>query len=352
MQASQENFRFYVFTEWKNNAKAIDIYNKLRHAWNDQAPALSTIHRLIVAYRKGQGSLKDRPRSGRPRSSVTPATIETVRASITANSHQSLRDLANETDLSIKSVHNILRHELKLRNVCSVWIPHLLSDAQKQSRVNSAINIRRTLQNLQDLKSSRYAVEDETWINFIPTYTKAENRVWIPRDQKRPQVVRPSLTPKKTMLILAFTANKKFSIKTLPYGETLDSQGYIQFLQNTYNKWRCLRTDPIKPADLFWQHDNARPHVSKETKTFLTRKKVKMLFQAPHSPDLNLCDRFLFPLLKKELRKNTYRNHLEVQNKVQDILKHLPRTFLEHELVKLINHCEQVINMNGEYITK
>ena len=47
------------------------------HAWNDQTPGLSTIHRLIVAYLRDKG-LKDKPRSGRPRSSVTPATIETV----------------------------------------------------------------------------------------------------------------------------------------------------------------------------------------------------------------------------------------------------------------------------------
>ena len=176
--------------------------------------------------------------------------------------------------------------------------------------------------------------------------------MWISRDQRRPQVVRPSLTPKKTLLILAFTANKKFSIKTIPYGQTLDSQGYIQFLQSTCDKWRCLRTDPTKPMDLFWQHDNARPHVSCETKAFLRRKKINLVFQAPHSPDLNLCDRFLFPLLKKELRKHTFRNHIEIQIKALDVLKHLPTDIFERELVKLVNHCEQVINEHGEYITQ
>ncbi|QQP51239.1 Uncharacterized protein FKW44_012534, partial [Caligus rogercresseyi] len=45
--------------------------------------------------------------------------------------------------------------------------------------------------------------------------------------------------------------------------------------------------------------DNARPRTTTDTREFLTRRDVEPVKQSPYSPDLNLCDRFLF--LKVEL---------------------------------------------------
>ncbi|QQP53569.1 Hypothetical protein FKW44_006089 [Caligus rogercresseyi] len=50
--------------------------------------------------------------------------------------------------------------------------------------------------------------------------------------------------------------------------------------------------------------DNARPHTATDTKEFLTRRDVEPAKQSPYSPDLNLCDRFLFRKLKHLLRED------------------------------------------------
>ncbi|QQP57504.1 Hypothetical protein FKW44_002517, partial [Caligus rogercresseyi] len=50
--------------------------------------------------------------------------------------------------------------------------------------------------------------------------------------------------------------------------------------------------DPAESCLLMW--DNARPHTPTDTREFLTRRDMEPVKQSSNSPDLNLCDRFLF----------------------------------------------------------
>ena len=57
----------------------------------------------------------------------------------------------------------------------------------------------------------------------------------------------------------------------------------------------------MSPKELKWMHDNARPRTSAETLGFLERQHIERIFQAPYSPNLKLCDRWLFPQMKMML---------------------------------------------------
>jgi len=84
------------------------------------------------------------------------------------------------------------------------------------------------------------------------------------------------------------------------------------FLHTTGEKWRTLRSDPTRLNQLLIQFDNARPHVAKKTKEFLEHRGIQTLWQSPYSPDLNLCDRWLFDRLKREMKKITFQDADEV----------------------------------------
>ena len=75
---------------------------------------------------------------------------------------------------------------------------------------------------------------------------KVEDECGFQKNRKRPQQASAKMTARKTMVIIAYTANKRFSVKALPYGSCLDSDLYIDFLKSTGKKWRTLRADPIK----------------------------------------------------------------------------------------------------------
>ena len=116
-----------------------------------------------------------------------------------------------------------------------------------------------------------YVTQDETWVLFNDIKPKEENKVWAPPGQPRPQIVRPQQTWQKTMLLVAFTGNKKFSIDVMQKSETVDLEQYVEFVHSTGEKWRKLHSDPIHLNNVWWQHDNARPHTSAVTEGFFSQ---------------------------------------------------------------------------------
>jgi hypothetical protein len=153
------------------------------------------------------------------------------------------------------------------------------------------------------------------------------------------------------MLLVAFTANKRFSVRATEPGETVDSQLFINFMRKTGDKWRTLRSDPITLKDLHWQMDNARPHTSAATKNFIEQRGIETVWQSPYSPDLNLCDRFLFKFLKSGLRKETFDSYEEVEKASLRFLRDLPEQVLHNEVEKLYDYCQLVIDEGGAYVT-
>ena len=93
-----------------------------------------------------------------------------------------MRTSADEIGIGKDSVREILMDQLHMREVCSVWIPHILSDANKVDRVQCAA----TLVELMDFLSKEdclkyWAMEDETWMLYSSKRTKQENRAWQAR---------------------------------------------------------------------------------------------------------------------------------------------------------------------------
>lgn len=84
-----------------------------------------------------------------------------------------------------------------------------------------------------DERYSRYAVEDETWINFDFENTVRSSRVWQSKDSPRPQLASNRLSPRKCLLLIVLTADKKFNVQVLPYGETINWEVYRDFVHDT-----------------------------------------------------------------------------------------------------------------------
>ena len=69
-----------------------------------------------------------------------------------------------------------------------------------------------------------------------------------------------------------------------------------------------------------------------------------------YSPDLNLCDRWLFSRLKRSLEHMEFNNHEEVQSQTLQLIRSIPQNEFQKELDKLFNHCQSVIDCGGDYI--
>ncbi|GBM61602.1 Putative uncharacterized protein FLJ37770 [Araneus ventricosus] len=87
-------------------------------------------------FRDGKEDVEDEQRSGRPPTSTTPDNIERVRRMLADDRRLSLRMIAEELKVSLDSVSNIVHEHLQKRKICARFVPHKLSDEQKQHRMD------------------------------------------------------------------------------------------------------------------------------------------------------------------------------------------------------------------------
>lgn len=352
---TKEQFRAYIYLEFRRGKSAADIYRQLQETGVEGIPSLPTVYRWHKEFQDAaRTSLSDSQRPGRPVSVSSEENIAKVRQIVAGTPNISTSTIADLVGISKETARHILEGCLKLRKVCAVWVPHLLSEDQKLQRVKCAKSMIGTIESLSVDEFLRvYATEDETWIYFTSLLPKAENKAWLPRDAPRPRIVREQLSGKKTMLLMVFTGDGKFNIHATEPGETVDSQRYVNFLHDTGEKWRKLKSSPTRMSELLWQHDNARPHCASATKDFFERRHVHLVSQAPYSPDLNQCDRWLIKRLKQGIRQTGNINSAnDVIVHSLRILRGIPKEDFVLQRQLLLADCHTIIHKRGDYITQ
>lgn len=249
MELGKEHYRAYTFIELQRGRTPAEVYEQLQEAHIPGIPSRATVFRWCHDFTDGtRTSLHDQPKSGRPSTSMTEDNIRTIQQSIAADPRQSLRVLAEALGCGKDSVRKILTEQLGLKKLCSVWVPHVLSEANKKDRVEC---VRLMDRNSMEDCLRYWATEDETWVLFHGLPTKEENRAWLPPNASRPRVVLPKLTNQKTMLLLSFTGDGKCNVHAIRPGETVTAERYIQFVHDAGEKWRTLRSAPTRLTQLW-----------------------------------------------------------------------------------------------------
>ncbi|GFS62435.1 histone-lysine N-methyltransferase SETMAR [Trichonephila clavipes] len=72
-------------------------------------------------------------------------------------------------------------------------------------------------------------------------------------------------------------------------------------------------------------HDNASSHTAGLTVEFLKQKQIKVIEHPPYSPDLAMCDFWLFFNLKKNLRERRFHSEEEIDVAVNAFFLSIPR---------------------------
>jgi len=65
-----------------------------------------------------------------------PKNIDAVRELIKQDRHMTYHEIEASLDISMTSIYKILHEYLAVKKICSRWIPHNLTIAQKKARVD------------------------------------------------------------------------------------------------------------------------------------------------------------------------------------------------------------------------
>jgi len=124
-------------------------------------------------FKEGRMSVSEDPRPGRPSTSTNDDHVKRVRATICGNRHLTAQEVADEVRISIGSCHQSFTEKLQMHHVSAKFMPHLLTDDQKENCVEiSQELLANTNGNENFLKN--IITGDETWIYGYDVETKMQ----------------------------------------------------------------------------------------------------------------------------------------------------------------------------------
>jgi histone-lysine N-methyltransferase SETMAR len=98
----------------------------------------------------------------------------------------------------------------------------------------------------------------------------------------------------KTMLIAFFDIDGLVHHEYFARGLTVNKEFYKTVLQHLHNAVRRHRPEKWRPSNWILHHKNVPAHRAVTTNEFLVKHNILSLPHPPYSPDLALCDFFLF----------------------------------------------------------
>ena len=125
-----------------------EIHADLQKVYGKSALKYATVCKWVHCFNDGQESIDNDARVGRPVSVLMEKNVATVKTLIEENACYTMQDIEELSGIHSSSVLKILRERLGLRKICARWVPHLLTDEQKQSQVRLASKVIKNLINV------------------------------------------------------------------------------------------------------------------------------------------------------------------------------------------------------------
>jgi len=113
-----------------------------------------------------------------------------------------------------------------------------------------------------------------------------------------------------------------------------------------------LRKRPEKWWDGDWilHHDNAPAHTSHLVQQFLAKHSTAQLQQPPYSPDLALCDFYLFPRLTKVLKGHQFEATEDIKRNSMKTLLDIPNEEFAKCFQQRQTHWAKCVAAEGNYV--
>ena len=203
---------------------APEIHHLLLEVLEDCAPSVQTVRKWIAAVKEGRHDMEDLPRSGRPESACDVTNVERVQSQLMKDRRQSCEQIAHETGLSNASVHKILTDKLGKKKVFAKWVPHLLTDHQRATRLQLSRQHLRRFRKEGENFLSRIITCDETWVFSWDPELKRQSAEWLDEEAPRPEKAKRKQGGLKVMHIIFFDIHGVILTWPVPLGTTVNPE--------------------------------------------------------------------------------------------------------------------------------
>lgn len=247
MSLEKVHFRHCLLYEFKLGHTATEAHGNLCAVFGEDIPSERQCQNWFKKFRDGDFSIEDEPRPGRPIELDLDAFLDLLRN----ERRLSTREMARILGCSQPTIVHYLK-EFDFVQKYGYWIPHKLTEIQKEQRVticNSLLSRRSDKEWIKQIVTG-----DEKWVLYI-NYTR--KRQWVLSDETPEPDVRSELHAKKVMLSVFWDYKGILWYELLPTGTTVNAVLYRTQMDKLAG---ALKTKRPERSRVFLLHDNAKPY--------------------------------------------------------------------------------------------
>ena len=333
--------KYFYLKEWT----AAQIKAELDAVHGKSAPSLHTVYSWINKFKRGRTTIVvDKARPGHP-FEVTPLDmVERIYHMVVADRRIKVREISQAVGISTEHVYKILHEKLEVREVCTRWVPRLLTPYQKRER-----------RDVSKQCCARFNQNPAEFLLRFVTVAKAPIH-WYPPDPIKqskpggnaPKKAKTVLLPGKLMVTVFWNSHGIILIDYLEKGKTI-TETYYATLLNRLKTRRQKKRIGITLKKVLFHQDNAPAQTSPIAMAKIKELGFELIPHPPYSPDLAPSDFFLFHNLQTWLDGKRFLFNEEVINAINTYFATQETSYFSEGIKQLESRWNKCIDLDGDY---
>ena len=339
----------------------LQTQQKFRHYFNlRRCPAKNSIFKWSNKFEMF-GSTENRHRkragqatnSGRPKTKTTPENAAIVFQSVQADHEKSIRRRSQELSLSRSSVHRILHSNLQMQSF-SLQVKQRLNDQDKGQRVLMCQWCRERLRCEPDFLDNVWFTDEAHF--YLSGHVSSQSAFYWGRSPPEYVLERPLHAEKCTAWAALSTQGiigPIWFVDDENETTTINAERYMGVLKQFFVKLKRKHVD----VDSQWfMQDGATPHTANCTLQWLRSKFQDRIISrrttvewAPHSPDLNPCNFYLWGYLKAVSYRGKPADLEELKQAVEETVRGIPMATCKAVIANFAKRVERCLAVNGTH---
>ena len=149
----KDEIRAYIKARSKLGCSLKKLMTEISTAFGPSCVSYDTVRQWKKKFESGVESIKNAPKSGRPKSA-------------------SRKEIVSKKKISAR------------------WVPHLLTDEQKRQRVKVAKKLLQMFPKYDKKQFANVVTGDETWVHYFEPIRKVSNKILATKHSKRPIIAK------------------------------------------------------------------------------------------------------------------------------------------------------------------
>ena len=132
----RQQIRLLINYDFRSNLSATQCHQRISAAYPQQVITYEMVRRWYSRFRDGDESLDDHERSGRPTTACTLNNVLAVRNLVMEDRRISYNRIQRQLGIGRNAIQVILHEHLHMKKVQAKFVPHHLTERQKETRVD------------------------------------------------------------------------------------------------------------------------------------------------------------------------------------------------------------------------